>query len=335
MKMAKTAIVNLVLMCLASAAGMARAQDLSSCLFSKTARSVAYIHYTFSTESDGDGGDKGSGVLINSSGFILTNAHVVSPPTNAGKPTSSEIIVRLGSLSAQPSVAKLVHIDQDLDLALLKIPPVASRPAVLSTTDNLAVGSRLYALGFPGADLTVVSGQRSAARAVSADVSPRWLQTTLPLNGGNSGGPVYGALGTVVGIATAKKIDSQLQTYVIPISEAKAFIADIPTVMAEVGSCATCRDKSHGVERYRNEFEVTEQSGWMGGGHSQPEWCATVIQRQVSRDAEAAVSVLTSSEMSESKCSPFNCPQYNYSCTVLVKTAPIYALKSSAACANK
>jgi hypothetical protein len=93
-----------------------------------------------------------------------------------------------------------------------------------------------------------------------------------------------------------------------------------------------CRDPSHGLERYQREFDVSRDSGWRGGGYDPGKWCNDVISGLRGEHPQGAFSVVSSGENSESKCLPFNCPQYNYSCTVHVKTDPLYIEKVSSAC---
>lgn len=93
-----------------------------------------------------------------------------------------------------------------------------------------------------------------------------------------------------------------------------------------------CRDKSHGVERYARTFDVDRWSNWMGGGYSQDPWCNDVIASLRGEHAEGQFEVLGKSEQSESKCAPFNCPQYRYYCKVRVNADPIYIEKISSAC---
>jgi hypothetical protein len=93
-----------------------------------------------------------------------------------------------------------------------------------------------------------------------------------------------------------------------------------------------CRLKSHGVERYGRVFPDGESSGWMGGGHSQEEWCSNLSNKLVAQNPGAEVKVLLKSESKKNTCYIVNCPQYNYYCKVLVKADPIYFLKPDPAC---
>jgi hypothetical protein len=87
-----------------------------------------------------------------------------------------------------------------------------------------------------------------------------------------------------------------------------------------------CRRPINGVEFFQREFDVTRESGWRGGGFSQGRWCDELISTlRAEHTAQGSTFTATnSSEVSESKCRPFNCPQYNYTCKVHVRTDPIY-----------
>jgi hypothetical protein len=93
-----------------------------------------------------------------------------------------------------------------------------------------------------------------------------------------------------------------------------------------------CRDPSHGLERYAREFDVSRDSGWRGGGYDPTRWCNDVISALRGEHPQGTFTVVRSGQQSESKCKPFNCPQYNYTCTVHVDTDPIYNEKVSSAC---
>jgi hypothetical protein len=108
---------------------------------------------------------------------------------------------------------------------------------------------------------------------------------------------------------------------------------NLPTLLTAAGARLAspappkaCRNPSHGVERFLREFDVTRDSGWRGGGYDQGRWCSDVIA--ILRGEFPAVGstfdIVSHDEREESKCRPFNCPQYNYVCTVHVKTDPIY-----------
>ena len=93
-----------------------------------------------------------------------------------------------------------------------------------------------------------------------------------------------------------------------------------------------CRHPSHGVESYLREEDVTQWSGWRAGGYSQPSWCNELIILLRASNPKAAFAIVASRERSESHCKPFNCPKYEYSCTVRLKLDPVYKLQPSGLC---
>jgi hypothetical protein len=110
----------------------------------------------------------------------------------------------------------------------------------------------------------------------------------------------------------------------------KAFNVSLP----ESGS-RKCRDPSHGIERYLREFDVTRDSGWRGGGYDPGRWCNDVVGELKGQFPSGRFNITGKNERSESKCAPFNCPQYLYTCTVRVQTEPVYIEKESLACGTR
>ncbi len=96
---------------------------------------------------------------------------------------------------------------------------------------------------------------------------------------------------------------------------------------------AICRDPTNGVERYTREFDVTKDSGWRGGGYDPSRWCQDLLAMVRSDNPKGDFSIVNKQEQRKNTCSPFNCPQYLYICTVHVKTDPIYKEAASPACA--
>jgi serine protease Do len=145
----------------------------------------------------------GSGIIVDPKGFILTNNHVVDQAT--------KISVTLNG-SDQKYYAKVVGVDPDTDLAVIKIDYPKDLPiAKLGNSDGVQVGDWVLAIGSPfGLDATVTAGIISAkdrsANLLSEDGNhqyQRFLQTDAAINPGNSGGPLVDMAGQVVGINTA------------------------------------------------------------------------------------------------------------------------------------
>jgi len=138
----------------------------------------------------------GSGFVIDSEGYILTNNHVVE--------NADEVIVRLDN--EQEHKATVVGKDPKTDLALLKIDGVTGLTAVpLGDSDKLRVGEWVMAIGNPfGLDHSVTSGIVSAkGRFIGAGNYDDYIQTDAAINPGNSGGPLINLHGEVVGINSA------------------------------------------------------------------------------------------------------------------------------------
>ena len=144
----------------------------------------------------------GSGFIISSDGYILTNAHVVDG--------AERVTVRL--LDRREFEAKVVGADPGTDVAVLKVEATGLTPAKLGDSDAARVGEWVLAVGNPlGENLTftVTSGIISAkGRALnlpnsSASSIQDYIQTDAAINPGNSGGPLVNIRGEVIGINTA------------------------------------------------------------------------------------------------------------------------------------
>jgi serine protease Do len=138
----------------------------------------------------------GSGFIIESTGYIVTNNHVIDG--------ADEIDVNLSDGSVLP--AKLVGRDEDVDLALLKVESrTPLTPVPWANSDQADVGQWVVAIGNPfGLGGTVTAGIISArARDIGAGSFDDFIQTDAAINKGNSGGPLFNLNGEVVGINTA------------------------------------------------------------------------------------------------------------------------------------
>ena len=140
-------------------------------------------------------GGIGSGVIIDKSGIIMTNNHVV-----AG---GGEVTVR--THDGREFVATNVWTDPKTDLAVVKIEATNLVAATLGDSDKIAIGDWVIALGQPfGLESTVTAGIISAKhRGIGITARENFLQTDAAINPGNSGGPLVNLHGEVVGINTA------------------------------------------------------------------------------------------------------------------------------------
>jgi serine protease Do len=137
----------------------------------------------------------GSGFIIDPSGFIVTNNHVIP---------SDSITVTLADGVTLP--AKVVGRDPKTDLALLKVNPRTPLPAAkFGNSDTAEVGDWVMAIGDPfGIGSTVTAGIVSARnRNINSGDYDDFIQTDAPINRGNSGGPLFDMDGNVIGINSA------------------------------------------------------------------------------------------------------------------------------------
>ncbi len=148
---------------------------------------------------DADGGDSGTGIVLNDEGLILTNNHVISEGTS--------ITVSPGKSANVSRTASVIGTDPNSDLALIKINPagLGLKPLKLVSSSSVQVGDSVYALGNPyGLTETLTKGIVSALeREISAPDGATIkdaIQTDAPLNPGNSGGPLLNAEGDVIGV---------------------------------------------------------------------------------------------------------------------------------------
>src|SRR6201987_6034474 len=139
----------------------------------------------------------GSGVIVDKRGYVLTNNHVVEQAT--------KIQVQLDG-DPNKYTAKVIGVDEDTDLAVIKIEANKELPtAKLGNSDGVQVGDWVLAIGSPfGLQATVTAGIISAKdRGGVGRQFQRFLQTDAAINPGNSGGPLVDLAGEVIGINTA------------------------------------------------------------------------------------------------------------------------------------
>lgn len=152
----------------------------------------------------------GSGFVVSSDGYIVTNNHVIEG--------ADEITVTMND--EREFKAKLIGRDKALDLALLKIEVAGLTPLRLGDSDAVDVGQWVFAVGNPfGLSGTVTVGVISAKdREIGQSPYDSFLQTDASINPGNSGGPLLNLNGEVIGINTAIVASGQGLGFAIPIN---------------------------------------------------------------------------------------------------------------------
>lgn len=165
-------------------------------------------------DDEGQGGERralGSGFIVDSKGYIITNNHVVDK--------ADKIFVKLSTDAENPTdpgrPATVVGVDKDTDIAVIKIDPPSALPTIkIGNSEGAQVGDWVLAIGSPfSLSKTVTAGIISAKnRTIDEPSGPggvamnqfqRFIQTDAAINPGNSGGPLVDMTGEVIGMNTA------------------------------------------------------------------------------------------------------------------------------------
>ncbi|MBR1779361.1 MAG: trypsin-like peptidase domain-containing protein [Clostridia bacterium] len=166
---------------------------------------------------------QGSGIIMKSDGYIITNAHVIG---NNNKYSVTVVIDK------KEYPAKVVGYDTRTDLAVLKIDAQDLTAAQFGNSDELNVGEWVLAIGNPGGLEFSNSLTRGIVSALNRSLSSqnslvKYIQTDAAINPGNSGGALVNMYGQVVGINTAKRMDYEALGFAIPINMVKTIVDDI------------------------------------------------------------------------------------------------------------
>lgn len=176
------------------------------------------------------GVSSGSGFVLNSSGYIVTNAHVV------GKAAGGKVYVTLWNERVRRE-ARVHALDKTSDLALVKLvdPPADLPVATIGKSGRLRVGEFVVALGSPLMLMNTVTAGIVSATArhgseLGMDSSNRteYIQTDASINVGNSGGPLVNLDGEVVGVTSMKAMADGI-SFAIPIDTAMVIIDQLMT----------------------------------------------------------------------------------------------------------
>ena len=165
----------------------------------------------------------GSGLIIDASGLVLTNAHVIDG--------ASRIVVT--TLDGRELEAQVLGSDRDADLAVLKVSERGLPAVPLGQSADLFMGETVVAIGNPfGLSHTVTTGVLSArGRTVSSESGETaftdFLQTDASINPGNSGGPLVDLAGEVIGINTAIIQGAEGIGFAIPADRASRVVEDL------------------------------------------------------------------------------------------------------------
>jgi Do/DeqQ family serine protease len=186
-------------------------------------RDDPWFRFFFGNQSEQEQAGLGSGVIVSSQGYILTNNHVVADADTI------EVVLPDG----RHAPASVIGTDPDTDLAVLKINLKPLPVMVLGDSNQLQVGDRVLAIGNPfGVGQTVTSGIVSALRRnhLGLNTFENFIQTDAAINPGNSGGALTDTQGRLMGINTAIYSDTGNNLgigFAIPVDTAKRVMESI------------------------------------------------------------------------------------------------------------
>jgi regulator of sirC expression with transglutaminase-like and TPR domain len=177
----------------------------------KSARKSVVVITT--TGRDGKRASVGTGFIVAADGLIATNLHVI----DEGRPIQVEL-----ADGKQHDVTTIHASDRAMDLAILRIDAKGLTPLELGDSDKLKDGQAIVALGNPlGFKHSIVSGVVSGRRELE---NRTMIQVAIPVEPGNSGGPVLDMLGHVQGIVTIKSLVTANLSFAVPINTLKPLL---------------------------------------------------------------------------------------------------------------
>jgi serine protease Do len=202
----------------------------------------------------------GSGFIVHSDGYVVTNNHVVDRAT--------QITVELEDGRKFP--AELISVDAEADLALLKISSKQPLPTLeLGDSSDLMIGEPAIAIGNPfGYSHSVSTGIVSALHRDLKDIENKeslanLIQTDAAINPGNSGGPLLNAYGQVIGINTAVRSDAQNIGFAIPVNRLRDLIPELmnPAQVRKMDIDVRFKEKRQIVPPARVRTQILTEDG--------------------------------------------------------------------------
>lgn len=196
----------------------------------------------------------GSGFLVGNSGFMLTNFHVVK----GGK----RFRVRLAGSDWD---AQVVSTDESSDVALLKVALTTAITGLVIDLSPVSLGQSVYTIGYPnptiqGIEPKYTSGEISSLRGVADDI--RYMQVSVPLQPGNSGGPLLSKDGEVLGIVSARLSDNKVYSETGSLPQNVNYAVKISRAIPLLLDAGVSTDSANGAApRSRTINEVSSLTG--------------------------------------------------------------------------
>ena len=193
--------------------------------FNKVSDSVVgIVGYTDKITTVENSATQGSGIILTSDGYVVTNAHVIGNSKTA-------YLLQVVTSDGKSYNAGVVGYDSRTDIAVLKMDDAKDlKAAAFGNSENIELGEDIIVVGNPGGldyQNSITKGIVSAVdRKMSSTSLVKYIQTDAAINPGNSGGPIVNLYGQVVGIATAKIVSEKYEGmgFAIPSATAKDII---------------------------------------------------------------------------------------------------------------
>ncbi|OQW34358.1 MAG: hypothetical protein A4E20_11135 [Nitrospira sp. SG-bin2] len=195
-------------------------------IYTKTVRATVFLSSSFTTGLV-SGKSMGTGFIIDESGTVVTNAHVVG----GARDISAQLY------GGEKSKVEIVGVDHYTDVAVLKLKGFTGKLSTvdLGSSEKLRIGQRTFVIGNPyglgfGLSAGILSGLDRMPSSVNF-TEPRiaLLQTTAPVNPGDSGGPLLNSDGKVIGVTTSMLEGTQNIGFAIPINLVKDIVLELKT----------------------------------------------------------------------------------------------------------
>ena len=185
---------------------------------------VSVLCYSGSAENRANPDSQGSGIILSSDGYIITNAHVVGNSKTA-------YALKVVTSDDKEYTAGVVGFDSRTDIALLKLVDAKGlKAASFGNSDQIKLGEDIIIIGNPGGIEYKNSMTKGVVSAINRDASSKslvkYIQTDAAINPGNSGGPAVNVYGQVIGVASAKIVDEKYEGmgFCIPSTQVKEII---------------------------------------------------------------------------------------------------------------
>lgn len=193
--------------------------------FNKVSDSVVgIVGYTDEITTVENSATQGSGIILTSDGYVVTNAHVIGN-------SKTTYLLQVVTSDGKSYNAGVVGYDSRTDIAVLKMDDAKDlKAAAFGNSENIELGEDIIVVGNPGGldyQNSITKGIVSAVdRKMSSTSLVKYIQTDAAINPGNSGGPIVNLYGQVVGIATAKIVSEKYEGmgFAIPSATAKDII---------------------------------------------------------------------------------------------------------------